>query len=177
MLIKAKILAILLFGFLISCGEKSKDRRSSSEASSDQIISDFNPENCEGDAFISYNSDLKIQDLAGCEAINGSVYFHYNPGLADFSQLSKVKTVSGDFSIVNNEALTSLKGLENLSAVGGFFSVSRNPALKNLAGLNILGSIGGDLIIDGNGSLEDSSQLSSLKTIGANLLILSLIHI
>lgn len=103
-------------GIIWSCGKKnSTDLKDSVPNDSDvqpvidSAVSGERPlAECDGDYYVSQESETKLADLASCAVVRGNVYIHYNPDMPNLKELASLEEVTGQLSIVDNAMLASL---------------------------------------------------------------------
>jgi hypothetical protein len=176
--------AIILSIFLTTnCADDNKKRESVCKDSNvydgSYSISDGrckDDEGCQEDA--TRYEKTNIEDIEGCEEINGNLKIFHND-LKNLDALSSLKKVGGNLRIghydgydpsLTNNNLSEISGLSNLEWVGGELEVACNKKLKNLDGLENLTYVGGGVVLHYN-PLNSIEGLSGLENIPGDFYI------
>ncbi len=84
-------------------------------------------------------------------------------GLASFMGLNNLKTIGGDFDVINSDNLPDFSGLESLETIEGDFDIQLCDFLNSFQGLNELKSVGSLRV--NKTTLETFNGLNSLTNI------------
>ena len=93
--------------------------------------------------------------------------------LTNFGNFTKLKSIGGDFSIVNNAALTRIDAdnFPALVSVERNISLESNHLLSTIAGFPAVKRIGGSLVIRTHDALTTIGDFPALTSIGSSLII------
>ena len=125
----------------------------------------------ENSQFISEQKD--IDELGLANKIEGNLIIDSESNL-DFSPLSLLQEVTGDFRLLGTAKQVTLSGFDCLSSVGGALDISgfdkfgerhSNSSLESISGFSTLKSIDGNLRIFDNIVLTDISDFPNLNSI------------
>ncbi len=107
-----------------------------------------------------------------CEDLPFSLEIGYGEGsvkrtnIHDLGNLSKLRRIGGDLTIVGNDSLLNLSGLSNIHFIGGSLVIDHNLSLQNVDHLSRPDSIGGKVVIKRNTSLHSIHALDSVSFSG-----------
>ncbi len=121
-----------------------------------------------GELEIGYHEALS--SLTGLESVTttGGMDMAYVHNITDFTGLSSLTSVEGNFVINDCKGIETLSGLNSLTSVNGNFLLNTLIALHSLTGLDALNNVNGKMSILGP-PLDDLSNLSNLNSIGGGL--------
>ncbi|MDH5676865.1 MAG: hypothetical protein OEZ06_32415 [Myxococcales bacterium] len=114
-----------------------------------------------------------LTSITGLEAVNyvGALEIYGNDLLESIANLSELRRVDGQVTVVDNPKLKAIDGLQQLTNIGGQLMVARNPELLSISGLSAVDAIVGGLGLQDNAVLPSLAGLEALNAVGGSLSI------